>query len=67
MSEVFASFSDLFGGRSGAYRRQLESLYRDTTDDLLKQAQARGGNWLIGLRIDMDEVSGKGMQMFMIT
>lgn len=66
-SDAFASFSDFFGGRSKSYRRQLESLYRDTTDDLMRQAQARGGNWLIGLRIDLDEVSGKGTQMFMIT
>lgn len=67
VSEFFAGFSDIFGGRSNSYRRQLESLYRDTVVDLLGQARARGGNWLIGLRIDLDEVSGKGTQMFMIT
>jgi len=26
-----------------------------------------GCNWVIGLKIDVDEISGKGMQMFMIT
>ena len=66
-SDIFAGFSDFFGGRSNSYRKQLASLYRDTTDDLMRQAQARGGNWLLGLKIDLDEVSGKGTQMFMIT
>jgi uncharacterized protein YbjQ (UPF0145 family) len=67
VSEFFAGFSDIFGGRSNSYRRQLESLYRDTLVDLLGQARARGANWLIGVRVDLDEVSGKGTQMFMIT
>ncbi len=67
VSEFFAGFSDIFGGRSNAYRRQLDFLYRDTVADLHRQARSRGGNWLVGLRIDLDEVSGKGAQMFMIT
>jgi uncharacterized protein YbjQ (UPF0145 family) len=67
LSELFAGFTDIFGGRSNAYRKELESLYRDTIVGLLSQARARGGNWLVGLRIDLDEVTGKGTQMFMIT
>lgn len=67
LSELFAGFTDIFGGRSNAYRKELESLYRDTIVGLLSQARTRGGNWLVGLRIDLDEVTGKGTQMFMIT
>lgn len=67
VSDFFAGFSDFFGGRSETYRRQLDALYQDTIADLLRQARNKGGNWLIGLRLDIDEVSGKGTQMFMIT
>lgn len=31
LSDFVASFSDFFGGRSGSYRRQMESLYGDTS------------------------------------
>lgn len=67
VSEFFAGFSDIFGGRSESYRRQLAGLYEEAVTELLEKARYKGGNWLIGLRIDMDEVSGKGTQMFMIT
>ena len=31
LSDLAASFSDIFGGRSGSYRRQLESLYDEAS------------------------------------
>ena len=67
LSEFAASFSDFFGGRSGSYRRQLESLYDEAIDDVSNKARYLGANSILGFRIDMDEISGKGMSMFMIT
>lgn len=67
ISDILAGFTDVFGGRSESYRRQLHSLYQEAIGELLRQARTRGGNWLIGLKLDIDEVSGKGTQMFMIT
>jgi uncharacterized protein YbjQ (UPF0145 family) len=66
-SDILASFSDFFGGRSGAYQHQLTSLYGEAIGQLHRKAQKLGGNWIIGLRVDIDEVSGKGTQMFMVT
>src|SRR3954468_24915147 len=66
-SDFLAGFSDLFGGRSGAYQNQLASLYAEAIDQLHRKAQRLGGNWIVGLHVDIDEVSGKGMQMFMVT
>lgn len=67
LTDLAASFSDLFGGRSGAYQRQLESLYDDALDDISSKTSQLGGNCILGLRIDLDNISGKGMSMFMIT
>jgi uncharacterized protein YbjQ (UPF0145 family) len=66
-SDFLASFSDFFGGRSGAYQNQLASIYAEAIEQLHRKAEHLGGNWIVGLRVDMDEVSGKGSQMFMVT
>ena len=66
-SDLFAEFSDVFGGRSAAYRQQLESLYSEAITELVRAAEARGGNWVLGLHVDFDEISGKGKQMFMLS
>ena len=67
LSDFAASVSDIFGGRSGSYRRQLESLYDEALDELSNKAQLLGANSILGLTLDMDNISGKGMSMFMIT
>lgn len=67
LSDFAASFSDFFGGRSGSYRRQMESLYDEALDELSDKARQLGANAVLGLKIDMDNISGKGMSMFMIT
>ena len=66
-TDFAAGLSDLFGGRSWAYRGQLEHLYEEALDELSSKAQLLGANAVLGLKIDMDNISGKGMSMFMIT
>lgn len=66
-SDVSASFSDFFGGRSGTYERKLQEIYKHATERLTKQAKALGANCILGLKIDVGEVSGKGTQMFMVS
>lgn len=67
LSDFAAGLSDFFGGRSGSYRRQMESLYDEALDELSDKARQLGANAVLGLKIDMDNISGKGMSMFMIT
>ena len=66
-SDFFASFTDVFGGRSNTYQKQLASLNNEAIERLKKQAAQLGSNCILGLNIDMDEISGKGKSMFMIT
>src|SRR5689334_13190699 len=66
-SDFAAGFADIFGRRSGSYQRQLSSLYQEALAHLQAKAEQLGANWLIGVAVDIDEISGKGMQMFMVT
>lgn len=66
-SDLLAGLSDIFGGKSGSYERQLEALHRDVVAALRKRALGLGANAVVGLRLDFDEISGKNMQMFMVT
>lgn len=67
ISDFFASFSDIFGGRSSAYQEELRKINEEVIGFIKEEAYSLGANAVIGLRIDFDEISGKGMQMFMVT
>lgn len=66
-SDFAASLSDVFGGRSRTYQRQLSSIYNEAIETLKLSAYEIGGNCILGLKVDLDEISGKGKSMFMIT
>lgn len=65
-SEFFAGFTDFFGGRSRQFEERLKELYDIAMEKLIKSAVSMGANALLGVRLDIDEISGKGTQMFMI-
>lgn len=67
LSDLAAGFTDIFGGRSDAYRKHMEALYDEALDEISEKAQILGANAILGLKMDMDNISGKGMSMFMIT
>lgn len=66
-SDFTASFSDLFGGMSGTYRRQMDSLYERAKEAISMKASSLGANCILGFKIDFDEISGKGKSMFMVS
>jgi uncharacterized protein YbjQ (UPF0145 family) len=66
-SDFLGGLTDVFGGRSNAYQKQLQSLYNEAIEQVKYAAYQLGGNCIIGLSIDMDEISGKGKSMFMLT
>lgn len=65
-SDFFASVTDIFGGTSGSYGRQLSNLYTRATKLLEEEARKRGANAVLGLSIDFDELSAQGKSMFML-
>jgi len=66
-SEFFAGFTDVFGGRSSKFEARLKELNDYVIDELKKSAKLKGANAIIGISLDIDEISGKNTQMFMIS
>lgn len=66
-SDFAAGFTDIFGGRSETYQKQISNLYKDAIAELKNKASKLKANALIGVSVDLDEISGKGKSMFMIT
>ena len=66
-SDFISGLSDVFGGRSQTYQKQLVSLYNEAIERIKFVAYEVGTNCIVGLSIDMDEISGKGKSMFMLT
>jgi uncharacterized protein YbjQ (UPF0145 family) len=66
-SDFSASITDFFGGFSDSYQNKLQAIYKVAIDNLKFKAANLGANAIIGLKIDFDEISGKGKSMFMIS
>lgn len=66
-NDFLGSLTDIFGGRSQTYQKQLASLYDEAIERIKYAAYEIGANCVVGLKIDMDEISGKGKSMFMLT
>lgn len=65
--DLFAEFSDVFGGRSKTYQNELSKMNETVIYELQKKAQNLNANAIIGLHIENNEISGIGKQMFMVT
>lgn len=66
VSEFIAGFSDVFGGRSKELEGELGELYDSALKQLKENLKKTRGNAVIGVRMDMDQISAKNTMMFMI-
>lgn len=65
-SDIAASFTDFFGGRSNTYQEKIDKMYALVKQDIIEKAKLRGANCALNFRVDFDEIGGKGKSMFMI-
>lgn len=65
-ADIGASFTDLFGGRSGIYEGKLALIYEKAKKSLIQRAQTIGANAIVGFKVDFDEISAQGKSMFMV-
>ena len=64
--DLFASISDLVGGRSGAYEDVLARAREEALSEMEEAARNLGGNAVIGVDIDY-EVLGQNGSMLMVS
>ncbi len=60
--DVFASITDIVGGRSGAYESKLQDARETALRELEDRAAAKGANAVVGVDLDY-EVVGQSMLM----
>lgn len=60
--DIFASITDIVGGRSGAYESKLRQARDICIQEMTTQARERGANAVIGVDLDY-EVVREGMLM----
>jgi len=67
LRDAIAEVSNIVGGQSMTYMSKIESSKEQALLNVRKAASDRGCNAVIGLSIDVNQVSGGGKSMFMIT
>ncbi len=65
--DFFGSLTDIFGGKSKTYQNTLSSINEEVINELRKKAYSLGGNCILSLKIDNDEVSAQGKSMMMVS
>lgn len=66
MRDIFASITDVIGGRSGAYEDKLQEARRIALHELEERAARLGANAVVGIDLDY-EVVGKSGSMLMVS
>jgi uncharacterized protein YbjQ (UPF0145 family) len=64
--DLFASVTDIVGGRSGAYEDALRGARETALQELQQAAREAGGNAVVGVDLDY-EVIGKNGSMLMVS
>lgn len=64
--DLFASISDVLGGRSGTYQKSLRSAKNQAQTELRNAAAALGADAVVGIALDYSEISGDGKSMLML-
>ena len=64
--DIFASVTDVIGGRSSAYENKLAEGRRIALDEMTERARALGANAIIGIDLDFETIR-EGMMMCIAT
>ncbi len=64
--DLFASITDIVGGRSGAYEQELGRAREIAIEEAMEEARNAGGNAIVGVDIDY-EVIRQGMLMVSVS
>lgn len=66
VKDLFASITDIVGGRSSAYEQTLKEAKETALQEMTQEAQRLGANAIIGVDLDY-ETLGSGGSMLMVT
>lgn len=61
--DLIASISDLVGGRSATYEREIGEAKRIALQEMIAEAEKIGANAVVGIDFDYETVGGKGSML----
>lgn len=61
--DLFASITDLIGGRSGAYEEELIKAKKLSIEEMTAEATKLGAHAIVGVDFDYETVGGKGSML----
>lgn len=61
--DIFGSITDIIGGRSGSYEREMGKARQLAFEEIEAQTRALGGNAIVGIDLDYEVVGEKGGMM----
>jgi len=65
--DFFAGITDIIGGRSGAYERELRKAKDIAMEEMKEEAQKLGGNAVIAVDLDYETIGSGNMLMVSIS
>jgi uncharacterized protein YbjQ (UPF0145 family) len=65
--DIFASITDIVGGRSGTYEKELRTAKDTAIREMCEQAQAMGANAVIAVDLDYETIGSGSGNMLMVT
>ncbi len=66
-SDFAASIKDIIGGQSSSYQRNLDEMYEKAISAIQQKALDLKADAIVGVKLDVSEISGNGKSMFMVT
>lgn len=64
--DFFAGITDILGGRSGSYEKELRKAKALALDSMIEEAQALGADAVVGMDLDYQQIGGADKQMLMV-
>jgi uncharacterized protein YbjQ (UPF0145 family) len=61
--DFFAGIRDIVGGRSAGYERELKKAKDIAITEMVQQAQALGGNAVLGVDLDYETIGANGSML----
>ena len=65
--DIFAGITNIIGGRSGAYEKELARARSEALSELEKTAAEMGANAVVGVDIDYEVIGTGGSNMLMVS
>jgi uncharacterized protein YbjQ (UPF0145 family) len=63
LKDVFASFRDFFGGRSGAYEEELGKAREIAMHEMIEKAKTMGADAIIAIDLDFETIQVGGSML----